>query len=261
MSDSDEQPLYLTSLEGELPTTTGEIPQASQLIDPVWASDPTLIEKSLEQLEAEDSLNRKRLVEQALEDRKKALHLQQQTETYKQLLQLAQGISHLARFRHLPEFRKVLRSLLKAVMKTQQQFMQVAYKPKLKHIARNNELVWEWVSDLAREWSTRLNLKIGADVVNQALREAEKTKDASLDAYINKELRLATVVQRQSAKKPKHRDSKHRKLKFDIHEKLVNFMSPETAPAEGKHKLLAHSLFGHKEVLHTAKVHLDIPLI
>lgn len=68
-------------------------------------------------------------------------------------------------------------------------------------------------------------------------------------------------IQKQTIKKPKHKTSKHRKLKFDIHEKLLNFMTPENLVWEPRHNTLIKTLFGKRDETKQEKVYLDVPLI
>lgn len=106
-----------------------------------------------------------------------------------------------------------------------------------------------------------MDLKIGADIIEQVCREAEKKTDSDIQLFLMRELKSENSVEVRSSKKTqKHKFSKHRKLKFDVHEKLMNFMTPQSGNWDSKQENLVNSLFG-KRVVSTNKVYLDIPLV
>ena len=259
MSDSDV-PQYLETLEGEIGVDPDPAP-ITKYVDSMWASNPSLIDKNIEELEQEDRENRQKLLSMTMNDKQQAQTLEQQSEIYKDLLGLTQSLLTANKFAHLPSYTKTLRRSLKEALKLQEVLSKGLVKGKVKRVGKNNQKIWDWVSDLTREWSNRLDLKIGGDLITQVSKEAERTKDHSLEGFIGKELKGSYVVRRNSVKKVKHKSSKHRKLKFDVHEKLMNFMTPEHFELESKHEVLVNSLFSQKLPTKRTRVHLDIPLI
>ena len=253
-----EVPKYLEHLDSE----TAPVPKAklSSFVEDIWLPQPELVEKSLEQLESEDLLYRTQLLQHTDEEQQKSQQIQLQRQIYRQVLELGIKIQQLPTFKSLPDYTKKLRSLIKSLLNIQTLYCELKV-PKMKNLNSFVEQTWDWISNLAREWSSRVDLKIGADIIEQVCREAEKKTDSDIQLFLMRELKTENSVQvRNSKKTQKHKFSKHRKLKFDVHEKLMNFMTPESANWDPKQENLMNSLFG-KKVVSGNKVYLDIPLV
>ena len=251
-----ETPKYLQSLESSNPL---QQKQLTQFVEEVWVPQPELVEKSLAQLEQQDKLYRSQLSQISEKEKQKSSQLLLQRQIYKEVIELGIKINQLSNFAILPDFKVKIKKLLKSLLKVQKQIS--VSDGRLKNIEENCEKVWNWMAETARDWSSRVDLRIGADIIDQVLRESEKKTDFDIQVYLLRELKTENVtVNHSTHKKPKHKFSKHRKLKFDVHEKLQNFMTPEYAQLDSKHENLLKTLFG-KKVMNEEKIYLDIPLV
>jgi len=257
--DELEVPQYLDTLEGELEE---DKPQGTvqEFVEDHWVGNPQLYKKSLEELEAQDEEYRKQVAVVTDKDKQTSAQLQIQKQIYSDLLDLTEKITRLHSFSDTATFKKNLKSIIKSLLEVQELTGQT--KPKLKKIGENSQVLWKWMSEVSREWSSRVDLKIGSDIISQVLKEAEQKKDYSLQSYVAKELKTQqSTSNKQTIKKAKHRASKHRKLNYEVHEKLQNFVSPEVAKLEPKQETLIKTLFGKQEHSKSEKVYLDVPLV
>jgi hypothetical protein len=254
-----EMPQYVKELQ--LPVETTKKQNLSAFVEDIWVPQPELVEKSLEQLEKEDLIYRHQLSRNNDSDKSKSSQLLLQRQVYRKVLELGIKIHSLPTFQSLEEYQKSTRKLLKSLLKIQKTLQKLKKTPKISEISQFFEMTWNFLADSAREWSSRVDLKIGADIVDQVVREAEKKTDFDIQLFLMRELKTENSVQVQSSsKKAKHKFSKHRKLKFDVHEKLQNFMTPENLVWDSKKENLVNSLFG-KKIESTEKVYLDVPLV
>lgn len=256
-----DMPRYLEAMEPighEEPVKPNK--QLTHYIEDVWVPQPELIEKSLAQLEKQDKEYRQRLVQDSDNEKVKASQLILQRSIYKDLLDIGIKLHQLPNFTNILEFKKYIRGVAKGLLALQNKMSCVDHA-KLANIEETSGKVWDWMAGLAREWTSRVDLRIGADIIEQVLRESEKKHDFDIQVHLMRELKTEnTVIAHSTTKKVKHKFSKHRKLKFDIHEKLQNFMTPQHAHWESKHENLIKSLFG-KRTESLEKVYLDIPLV
>ncbi|CAG9315929.1 unnamed protein product [Blepharisma stoltei] len=261
--DEMEKPQYLESIDQELEEDQPQTGAVQNYIDELWVSQPQLIEESLEKLEAEDNEYRSRLSQISEKDKSQADQLLLQKQLYVELIDFSLKLHRISSFSSVKGYRKTLRTILKSLLNFQYKLSSQKIKPKkLSRIDDNSEIIWDWMAELAREWSTRVNLKIGGDIIDQTLKESEKLTEFDIQAFLARETRTNDVpVHKQTVKKPHHHSSKHRKLKFDIHEKLQNFMTPIATNFEPRHNTLIKTLFGRREEGKTEKVYLDVPLI
>ena len=82
--------------------------------------------------------------------------------------------------------------------------------------------------------------------------------------YLYRELKIDTSAkQTRTIKKQKHRFSKNRKLRYDIHDHLVNFMAAKTKLLEPREETIIKNLFGRKDEQEVKQksTKLDIPLL
>lgn len=237
-----ETPKYLK----ELPAEALE-PSVSQLLENVWVSKPYEVGQVLEELEEEDRQQRAKLYQVTQEATNQAAQLHTQRQVYAGLVEF------------------VMRLHSTEVLSPEQIADLLAKLHTLQGLfGRSSGDVWEELSELTRLWSRRADLKIGVDIPTQAEREAERrsTADWSLFSFLAKELKTEqTSITRVSKKKAKHKSSKHRRLKFDVHEKLLNFMTPTEARTERRHDLLIQGFLGRKPEVTDTRVPLDVPLI
>jgi hypothetical protein len=238
-----ETPQYLRELPSEDPE-----PSVSQLLENVWVSKPVEVGHVLEELEEEDRQQRSKLLQVTQEASNQAEQLFLQRQVYAGLVEFVMRI-------HSTE-----------VLTTEQiQDLLGRLEALEGFFSKASDDVWGELCDLTRLWSRRADLKIGVDIPTQAEREAERrgAEDWSLFSFLSKELKTEqTTITRVSKKKLKHKASKHRRLKFDVHEKLLNFMTPAEGRTERRHELLIQGFLSRKiEQSKEAKVPLDVPLI
>ena len=255
-----EMPRYLESMDPQDTIALQPQKTLTHYIEDLWVPQPELIEKSLAQLEEQDKIYRQRISQNSDNEKNKSSQLILQRNIYKELLDIGIRIHQLPNFTSLPEFKKQIRAVLKGLVKLQRKLSCVE-NARIKNIGSYTENIWEWMAGIAREWTSRVDLRIGADIIEQVVREAEKKHDFDIQVHLMRELKTEnTVIAHSTSKKVKHKFSKHRKLKFDVHEKLQNFMTPQYAHWESKHENLLKSLFG-KRVDNEERVYLDIPLV
>lgn len=264
--DELETPQYLTHLPDS--ETNGNFKSegaVSQIIDDIWVSKPGLIEQSLEELEAEDTLYRQKLSETSFQDKAKSKQLLLQRKLYAQLIELTLKLHKLEDFKQALDATERLQKLLKKLTSLQKLYNsgegRITSNPE--KILNSEKAVWDNLATVTRDWSSRINLKIGADVVDQVEKEAETKKDWNLFVFLTRELKTEDGVQKKvSIKKPKHKQSKNRRLNYEVHDKLQNFMTPLTAHLDLRTETLINTLFGKKEEKKiTENVLLDIPLL
>ena len=260
--DGMEVPKYVEEMElPSNPIKKVKNKQLASFVEDIWLPQPELVDKSLAELEQEDLIYRHQLLKHNDSDKNKAQQILLQRQIYRKVLELGVKINQLSGFASLKEYRKSLRMILKELLKIDKVFMKMDKRPKIKEFSQFFDICWQQMADHAREWSSRVDLKIGADIVDQVIREAEKKTDSDIQLLLMRELKTDnTVHAHKSVKKGKHQFSKHRKLKFDVHEKLQNFMTPENISWDTKKENLVNSLFG-KKVESSEKVYLDIPLV
>jgi Apoptosis-antagonizing transcription factor, C-terminal len=251
-----DMPGYLETIEPE----PQEQKKLVHFIEDIWVPEPKLVEKSLAELEEQDQLYRARISQVSVAEKLKASQLNLQKQIYKENLELGAKLVQIANFSTLPDFKIKLKSLLRKMISLQNKLSGVS-NGKFKEIEANCSKVWDWMAESAREWSSRVDLRIGADIIDQVLREAEKKTDYDIQAHLLRELKTeSAAIVHSKTQKPKHKFSKHRKLKFDVHEKLQNFMTPEHAHWDSKHENLVKTLFG-KKTESDERIYLDIPLV
>lgn len=240
------------------------------LAQTLWTGKLSLVDKSLEELEAEDLTSRKRLSTHtdSKDKQREQLAIQQSIQTL-----LVGGLLTARRAidiaKELPEVDPApWVSLLKQSLHCQKSIAKAKVKVgKLaKTLLKNHARVWSWYADLCHEWTLRAGLSTGLSILTQAEKEAELKQevweDAELLRALARELKVdENGILRKTNKKPKHRLSKHRKLKFDVHEKLLNFMAPQVALQDPRCEKVLNSLFGRKSTEPEEQVYLDIPLV
>lgn len=264
--DELETPQYLTQLP-ESEHITESYPQGavSQIVDDIWASKPGLIEQSLEDLEAEDTLYRQQLSQTSSQDKAKSKQLILQRKLYSQLIELTLKLHKLEDLKEALDAKEKLQKVLKKLTSLQKFYNsgEGRVTSNTDKILEQEKAIWDNLATATRDWSTRINLKIGADVITQVEKEAEVKKDWNLFVFLTRELKTEDGVQKKvSIKKPKHKMSKNRKLNFEVHEKLQNFMIPMMGHLDLRNETLINTMFGRKEEKKiTENVLLDIPLL
>lgn len=264
-----EAPRYLEHLD--LPTDTQpDQTSALDLVQTMWTGKLGLVDKSLEELEAEDLVSRQRLTThtEGKEKQREQLATQQNIHT------LLIGAVLTARraldlAKELPEIdRSSWVDLQKDSLKCQKQIAKAKVKVgKLsKTLLKNHSRQWQWYESLCQEWTLRAGLATGLSLLSQAEKEADLKQgvweDSELLRALARELKMdESGLLRKTNKKPKHRLSKHRKLKFDVHEKLLNFMAPQVTMHDPRSEKILNSLFGRTTDEPQEQVFLDIPLI
>lgn len=149
--DGMERPQYLESLEDEIdePKQPGMV---QNYIDEIWVSQPRLIEESLEKLEAEDNEYRNRLSKISEKDKRQADQLLLQKQLNLELLDLALKLHRIPTFTSVKGIKKALRNILQSLLSAQSDLTsQKTKSKKLSKIPDNTEIVWNFMTDLARE--------------------------------------------------------------------------------------------------------------
>mmetsp|Transcript_17168 Transcript_17168/g.30866 ORF Transcript_17168/g.30866 Transcript_17168/m.30866 type:complete len:252 (-) Transcript_17168:29-784(-) len=242
MLDDLETPQYLKELPRDEPDEG-----VSQLLDHVWVSKPNEVGSALEELEEEDRQHRAKLSQSTQETTSQAEQLHLQRQVYASLVDFVMRL-------HSSE----------VLTPEQMQDLIIKLEQLEQYFGNTTGDVWQELCELTRVWSRRADLKIGVDIPTQAEKEAERrsVEDWSLFAFLAKELKTEqTTIIRVTKKKAKHKASKHRRLKFDVHEKLLNFMTPAEGRTERRHELLIQGFLGRKREVVESKVPLDVPLI
>lgn len=252
-----DMPRYVEELERPSKEKKSTI---SHIVEDVWVPKPELVEKSLEELEKQDELYRKRISQHSDQEKIKSQQLNLQRTMHMEILELGIKLHQLPTFCSVPEYKQKLEDIFECLLQLQKNLSPISVKSK-DTIEKDCLKIWDWLAGLARDWSHRVDLKIGADIIEQVMREAEKKTDFDIQVHLLREMKNENVFVRPSGeKKAKHKFSKHRKLKFDVHEKLQNFMVPEYSVWDTKQENLLKSLFG-KKIEAEEKVYLDIPLV
>lgn len=264
-----EAPRYLDHLDQ--PTDPQPVQTSPfELVQTMWTGKLGLVDKSLEELEAEDLASRQRLSTHTEGKEKQREQLATQQVIHTLLIGAvltARRAMDLAK--ELPEIDKdPWIDLQKHSLKCQKQIAKAKVKVgKLtKTLLKNHSRQWQWYDSLCQEWTLRAGLATGLNILAQAEKEAGLKQgiweDVELLRALARELKVdETGLLRKTNKKPKHRLSKHRKLKFDVHEKLLNFMAPEVPLHDPRCEKILNSLFGRTTSEPQEQVFLDIPLI
>ena len=270
-----EAPRYLEKIDmPEDESSQAAAPKSTQasldLIQSLWTGHLSLIDKSLEDLEAEDHISRSRLLSHTEhKDKERAqLAIQQQIHalTVGVVLSVRKAVGLAKEIGEIDTY--PWNDLLKSSVLQQKQISKATIKVgKLrKTLLKNHSRLWLWYDSLCQEWSLRAGLSTGLSLLIQAEKEAGlkqgEWEDLELIRMLAKEVKTGEgALLRKTNKKPKHRTSKHRKLKFDVHEKLLNFMAPQTPSFDPRSEKVLNSLFGRKTLQSDEPVLLDIPLI